>query len=52
MSIVIAQYLLYFIHIHSMLSAMQQMGYDLQLWYDYRLSFAIFFFRLISPSAI
>jgi len=33
--------------IHCMLSAMQQIGYDLQKWFDHRLSLAkCFFFRL------
>jgi len=34
--------------IHKMLSAMQEFGYDLQLWFDHRLSLANYFFRFIS----
>ena len=38
--------------IHSMLSVMQQIGYDLSVLFDYRLSFAKCFFHFISTSAI
>jgi len=38
--------------IHRMFAAMQQIGYNLQIWFDYRLSFAISFFFSISTSAI
>jgi len=40
--IVRPRYVLYFIH--SMLSAMQQTGYDLQIWFHHRLSLAKFVF--------
>jgi len=36
------RYLLYFIY--SMVSTMQQIGYDLQIWFDCRISFAKYFF--------
>jgi len=47
--IVRSRYLVYITH--SVLSAMQQIGYDLQTWLDYRLSVAKCFFRFISTCA-
>jgi len=35
-----------------MLSAMQQIGYDLQIWFDYRFSFVKCFLCFIGTSAI
>jgi len=49
-SIVRSRYLLCFIH--SMLSAMQQIGYDFQICYDYRLNFAECCLPFISTCAI
>jgi len=50
MFIVIPQYLLYFVQ--SMLFAMQKIGCDLQIWFDYRFTFIKCFNRFISTSAI
>jgi len=48
--IVRPRYLLYFIN--SMLSAMQQIGYDLQTWFDYNSASQNVFFCFISTCAI
>jgi len=48
--IVKPRYLLYFSH--NMFSAMQQIGYDLQIWCAYRLTFAKCFFRSINTCTI